>query len=167
MLKTAKLLTFTSILLFTNPIFADFYSIDSVDEDFGDIRTKRYTKDINGNHYRIGFLCKELSHKVKILGITFDSDTYIAQARQSVRLSVKVDEGISYPLYGHMGTMASVDLDSTNNGWAPKPSKQLLNELRTGTTVVVNVYNDGLKMAGEFSLSGSKSAIDDVVAACT
>lgn len=164
--NTAKLLFFIVVFLFTPPIHADFYSKDSVDDVLGEKRTKRYTKDVNGNSLRLGVLCKEVSSNLKILGITFDSDNYIAQAREMVRLNIKVDDGIAYPLYGYMGTLGFTDRNSTNNGWAERPSEQLLNELRTGKAVRLTVYNDSFKIEGQFSLSGAKSAIDDVVAAC-
>ncbi len=165
--KTAKLVALTTIFLFAPSTFADFHSEDSIDEVYRELRTKRYTEDINGNHHRLGFLCKELSKEIKILGITFGSEAYIAPARQSIRLKVKVDDGITYPLYGTMGTMGSMDLDSTNSGWAQQPSEQLLNELRTGNRVQVTVYTDSVEIRGEFSLSGAKAAIDDVITACT
>ncbi|WP_218309719.1 hypothetical protein [Alteromonas antoniana] len=162
-----KLGILSVILLFMPPTFAEFHSEDSIDEKHREVRTKRYTEDINGDQLQLGFLCKELSPEIKILGITFGSDTYIAPARQSVRLKVKVDDGITYPLYGSMSTMGSMDLDSTNSGWAQQPSMQLLNELRTGDRAQVIVYTDSVEIEGEFSLSGARAAIDDVVAACT
>jgi hypothetical protein len=162
MLNPSKLLILTGMFLFSTASLADFYSRDTVDEMDGDIRTKRYTFDIRqGTYHNFGFYCWQLSEDTKLLALTFDSDNYIARPIDKVYIEIKVDDGKIHALNGQMYG------NSNKSGWVKEPSKNLLDELRNGNTALVSVYKHGLEMDGKFSLSGSKSAIDDVVGACS